>query len=150
MVCEKSASEFRYKTRIIFRMLWGSDPASCISISGYKVELVFHEGRRAVGPRVPRVCSLHPQSVWRPHRIKPCLTLELALFYTLPFYFPSLLHCPVAGGPWVMCRRRHKPNFCWFWMQLWTRYCCENTDIFFSGISILLIQNNFSQIFLLI
>lgn len=35
--CGKSASEFRYKTRIIFRMLWGSDAASCISISGYKV-----------------------------------------------------------------------------------------------------------------
>lgn len=127
--------------------------ASCISISGYKLELVFHGGRWAVDPRVPRLCSLHPQRVWRPHRVQPWATMSdlgagpLLLQGQSRLPFPPGLPCGCEA--WVMSRRRHKRNFCWFWMELWTRYCSENPDIF-SGIRILLIQNNSSQIFLLI
>lgn len=38
--------------------------------------------------------------------------------------FHSNLDCPVAVGPWVMSGRRHKPSFCWFWMQM-----CKDTAL---------------------
>lgn len=64
-------------------------------------------GRWAVDPRVPRLCSLHPQGLWGPHRKKPQAGTsdpELALCYTRDNPgFPSILDCPGAGGPgwWV-------------------------------------------------
>lgn len=140
---ENQLLNFANKTRIIFRMLWGSDAASCISVSGYKV--CFPWRWVSCGPQSAQIVQSPSseglkttQDKARSSHIWP---------WSWPYFrenpgFPSILDCPVAAGPWVMSGRRHKLNFFWFWMQLGTRYCSENPDIF-SGISILLIQNDF-------